>query len=246
MKKLLLFVLMCGMIPGFNSAPAAKASDWSYSGENGPQRWAGLTPDFSACSGKNQSPINLTSFIEADLKPIKISYQSQGHEIMNNGHTVQVNYNAGSSILIDGVQYDLMQFHFHAPSENLINGRSFAMETHFVHRDRDGNLAVIALLFDEGKENKALADIWHLMPNRKGEKRKLPSPFNAALLLPENPDYYLFNGSLTTPPCTEGVRWLVFKKSVQASKEQVEAFAHAIHHPNNRPVQPINARPVLE
>ncbi len=246
MKTYLLPILIGSVFFIFDAGSAAQVSDWSYSGENGPDNWARLTPDFFACSGRNQSPINLTDFIEADLKPVKISYQSRGHEILHNGHSVQVNYIAGSSISIDGIQYDLQQFHFHAPSENLINGRSFAMEAHFVHQDRDDNLAVIALLFEEGAENEALSAIWRHMPRLKGEKKSLPKPFDAATLLPQNPDYYRFNGSLTTPPCTEGVRWLVLKEPVRVSKEQVEAFAHAMHHPNNRPVQPVNARPVLK
>lgn len=169
-----------------------------------------------------------------------------GNEILNNGHTVQVNYAAGSSISVDDIQFDLKQFHFHAPSENHINGKSYTMEAHLVHADKDGNLVVVALMFKEGVENKVLAKIWPSIPKNAGEKNALPSPFSVAQLLPSNRDYYRFNGSLTTPPCTEGVRWLVIKQPVSASKEQVEAFSHVMHHSNNRPVQAVNARPVLQ
>ena len=120
------------------------------------------------------------------------------------------------------------------------------MEAHLVHADKEGNLAVVALMFEEGAENRALAKIWPLIPKNAGEKTALPSPFAVAQLLPRNKGYYRFNGSLTTPPCTEGVRWLVMKKTVPASQEQVKAFSLAMRHPNNRPVQPVNARSVLK
>jgi carbonic anhydrase len=240
------FMLFGGALLFSGVVFAADTAHWSYSGEAGPENWAKLSPEFGACSGKNQTPINLTGFIEAELKPLKISYQPGGNEILNNGHTVQVNFGAGSSITLDGIQFELKQFHFHAPSENLIKGKSYPMEAHLVHADKDGNLAVVALMFKEGSENKVLKTIWPLIPLNAGEKTALSSPFAIARLLPSNKDYYRFNGSLTTPPCTEGVRWVVMKTPVSASQEQVEAFSHVMHHPNNRPVQAINARPVLK
>lgn len=246
MKMVLKSILLGGILLTSGTSFAADTAHWAYSGKEGPENWAKLSPEFGACAGRNQTPINLTGFIEADLKPIKITYQAGGNEILNNGHTVQVNYAAGSSITVDGIQFDLKQFHFHVPSENHINGKSYPMEAHLVHSDKDGNLAVVALMFKEGAENKVLAKIWSLMPENAGEKIALPSLYNVAQLLPSNKSYYFFNGSLTTPPCTEGVRWLVLKTPVSVSKEQVEAFAHVIHHPNNRPVQPVNARPVLQ
>jgi carbonic anhydrase len=246
MKTLLKSVLLGGMLFTSSTAFAAEAAHWTYSGAEGPENWSKLSPEFGACAGKNQSPINLTGFIEAELEPIKISYQAGGNEILNNGHTVQVNYAAGSSILVDGIPFELKQFHFHAPSENHINGKSYPMEAHLVHADKEGNLAVVALMFREGTENKELAKIWPLIPKAANEKITLPSPVAAAQLLPPDRDFYRFNGSLTTPPCTEGVRWLVMKTPVSASKEQVDVFSEVMHHPNNRPVQPVNARPVLQ
>ena len=230
----------------FGAGWAAETVHWGYAGEEGPENWAKLSPEFAACAGKNQAPIDLTRFVKANLKPLKISYRAGGQEIVNNGHTVQVNYGPGSSISIDGIQFTLTQFHFHAPSENHINGKSYPMEGHFVHADKDGNLAVVALMFNDGTENKALKSLWSLMPETAGDKAQLPSSFDAASLLPPSYAYYRFNGSLTTPPCTEGVRWLVLKTPVSVSREQLTAFVHVMHHPNNRPLQPLNARTVLE
>ena len=227
------------------AALAAGEAHWTYSGERGPDNWAKLTPENSACAGKNQSPINLTGFIKAELKPIQFAYRSGEAEILNNGHTIQVNHAAGSNIRVEGVRFELKQFHFHAPSENRIEGKSYPMELHLVHADKDGNLAVVAVMFREGRESKALARLWPLMPKGVGEKVGLPTSFAATSLLPANRSHYRFDGSLTTPPCSEGVRWLVMKNAVTASKDQLEAFSHVIHHPNNRPVQQVNARTVL-
>ncbi len=229
-----------------SSAAFAAGPHWEYSGEAGPENWAKLSPEYGACAGKNQSPINLGGLIDAKLKPIAFSYKAGTTDILNNGHTVQVNAAAGSSITVDGIQFDLKQFHFHAPSENLIKGKSFPLEAHLVHADKDGNLAVVAVMFREGKANKALEKAWAQMPSKEGDKIALTAKLSSQEILPKNRDYYRFNGSLTTPPCSEGVRWLVMKASVSASKEQIEAFTHVMHHPNNRPVQAVNARPVLE
>ena len=243
MKKTLFAASML-MLSG--AAFSASSVHWEYSGEVGAENWAKLSPDFSACAGKNQSPINLTGFIEAALKPIAFKYKAGSTDILNNGHTVQVNAAAGSSITLDGIQFELKQFHFHAPSENLIKGQSYPLEAHLVHADKDGNLAVVAVMFSEGKANKALEKAWAQMPMKEGDKVALSASLAPQDILPKNRDYYRFNGSLTTPPCTEGVRWLVMKHAVTASAEQIEAFTHVMHHPNNRPTQSVNARPVLK
>jgi len=229
----------------FGFACTGDAPRWGYTGDIGPQHWAELSPQYRACAGKNQAPINLTGFTEADLQPIRFDYRAGGNEILNNGHTVQVQYAADSSIVVDGRTFALKQFHFHAPSENHINGQSFPMEAHLVHADKDGHLAVIAVMFTHGEANKGLAAAWAKMPQHAGDKHALPSPVAAADILPANRDHYRFNGSLTTPPCTEGVRWLVMKEPVPASVEQIERFARVMHHPNNRPIQETNARAVL-
>lgn len=221
-------------------------SHWGYSGHEGPENWAKLSSDNYACSGKNQSPINLSGFIEAELLPIQFNYRQGGYEILNNGHTVQVNYEKGSSIKVDGHTFDLLQFHFHAPSENHINGHSFPLEAHFVHADKNGNLAVVAVMFKEGSVNKGLKNVWPMMPKRTGDKHELSKTVGVDDILPKNREYYRFNGSLTTPPCSEGVRWLVMKNVVEVSKEQIDTFSHVLHEPNNRPLQAVNARIILK
>jgi len=235
------FVLVAG------SSMASEAVHWSYSGHGGPENWGELQPEFAMCAkGANQSPINLADFVEADLAPITFHYSGLATEILNNGHTVQVNYTAGSTIKVAGKVFELKQFHFHSPSENNIKGASFPMEGHFVHVAEDGSLAVVAVMYQIGSENEGMAKLWKQMPAKVGEKVAMASQVKADDLLPENRDYYRFNGSLTTPPCTEGVLWLVMKQPVTVSQEQVEAFTHVMHHPNNRPLQDVHARPVLQ
>jgi len=220
---------------------------WGYSGDTGPTHWGDLDVAYHMCKeGKNQSPINLTGFIEAELPPITIHYKTNAIDDVNNGHTVQVNFENGSTLSIDGKTFMLKQYHFHTPSENTINGKHFPMEAHFVHADTNGNLAVIAVMFKEGKENQTLHSILDHMPLHPGDHHNLCSiKLNAASLLPSNQNYYRFNGSLTTPPCSEGVRWIVMKTPVEASKEQLEVFAHILGK-NNRPIQPLDARTVLK
>jgi carbonic anhydrase len=157
-----------------------------------------------------------------------------------------VNFESGSSISLDGIQFELKQFHFHSPSENQINGKSFPLEAHLVHSDKDGNLAVVSVVFDEGKANSVVGAAWGQMPKTEGGKNALPSKVAATGLLPKNRDHYRYNGSLTTPPCTEGVRWIVMKKPMTVSKMQIEAFKTTLGFANNRPVQPVNARMILK
>jgi carbonic anhydrase len=229
------------------AAAFGEGAHWGYSGEAGPGNWGRLDASYAACaSGKNQSPIDLANFVEADLKPIGFAYKAGTKEILNNGHTVQVNYAAGSSITVDDRAFELKQFHFHAPSENRINGKHFAAEAHLVHADKNGNLAVVAVMLEEGAANPLLTDLWKKMPKRAGDKNALPATLGVASLLPADRDYYRFSGSLTTPPCSEGVRWLVIKQPASASKAQIEQFTRVMGHPNNRPVQPLNARAVLK
>lgn len=243
MKKSIVF--SCLLI---SSAAAFASGDahWGYAGEHSPEHWAKLSPDNFACSASNQSPVNLTGFIEADLTPIKFNYKAGGSEILNNGHAVQINYLPGSTINIDGSEFALLQVHFHAPSENHIDGKSYPLEAHLVHADKAGQLAVIAVMYEEKDENSTLAGAWQQMPEHAGDKQQLNTLFNIDGILPTNRDYYRFNGSLTTPPCSEGVRWFVFKESVAVSAEQVKAFADVLSGPNNRPIQATNARVILK
>jgi carbonic anhydrase len=206
-----------------------------------------LDPKYAICAeGKNQSPVDLAGMIKSDLKPITVNYQSGGKEIVNNGHSIQVNYHPGCTITVDGNEFELKQFHFHPPSENKIKGQSYPTEAHFVHADKKVRLAVIAVIFVFGKKHEELEKAWMHMPGSAGGKSALPKSVDANLLLPSDHDYYRFNGSLTTPPCSEGVWWRVMKSYAAASKEQIDKFANTMQHPNNRPLQPANARPILK
>lgn len=245
MNKRLTMALAGCLLSG--AAIAGTGAHWTYDGHEGPEHWGELAPEYTVCAmGKNQSPIDLDGFTSAKLTPIKFNYDVPAKDILNNGHTIQANFGPGDSITVDGKVFDLIQVHFHTPSENHIRGKSFPMEGHLVHADKDGNLAVVAVMFVEGKENAGIAKLWQQMPEEADTKTPLTSSVKPGDLLPKDRTYYRFNGSLTTPPCSEGVRWLVMKHPVSVSKEQVERFAHVMHHPNNRPVQPVNARPVLQ
>jgi len=222
------------------------APHWDYAGKLGPEHWAALDPAFTACAGRNQSPVDLGHFIEAALPPIAFNYKAGGHDVINNGHTIQVDYHQGSSIAIDNDVFALKQFHFHAPSENHIDGKSFPIEAHFVHADAHGNLAVVAVMFVQGAGNPALETLWSHLPAKADDRNNLSPEVAAAGLLPANRDYYRYEGSLTTPPCSEGVRWFVLKQPVTASAAQISRLVKALGHANNRPVQPIGARVVLK
>ena len=239
-------ILVSGVLGLASVSALANDIHWDYSGENGPDKWAQLAPEFAGCAGKNQSPVNLARFMDAELPPVAFNYHAGGHEVTNNGHTVQVNYVDGSHIRLDGIDFILKQFHFHAPSENTIHAKSFPMEAHFVHVDKNANVAVVAVMFQQGEKNKALESIWRVRPRDVGKTVTLSSYFSAEKLFPGRREYYRFNGSLTTPPCSEGVRWLVLKQAVSASEEQIAAFERVMGHANNRPVQPVNARTLLE
>lgn len=244
---LTLIVALTMLFSSLAFAGTAEKAHWGYTGDTGPEHWGELDEKYVMCAkGKNQSPIDLANFIEADLAPIQFNYQTPATEILNNGHTIQVNFPEGNTITLYGKMFELKQFHFHTPSENLIEGKSFAMEAHLVHADKDGNLAVIAVMYDEGEAQQLIALLWEQMPEKAGEHKDLSGDVNAMGLLPEDKDYYRFNGSLTTPPCSEGVWWLVMKQPLTVSKQQVETFAHLMHGANNRPIQPANARPVLK
>jgi len=226
--------------------------EWGYSGDASPDRWGDLKPEFFMCKeGKNQSPINITGsdVVAANgLEEIKFHYTSHATNAVNNGHAVKVDVANGSFIEIDGIQFELKQFHFHSPSENTIEGKYFPLEAHFVHQSKDGQLAVVSVMYEEGKENKILKKICSTIFSAidKVHQCKLKADdINA--LLPKKRDYYRFSGSLTTPPCSEGVRWFVLKEYKEVSKEQIEKFVNVMMKGrNNRPVQPLNARKVMK
>jgi carbonic anhydrase len=221
---------------------------WDYAGEAGPENWGDLSPDFAACStGEAQSPIDLADAQTLDLVNIEFHYQPSALNILNNGHTIQANYDTGSYIIYNEQRYDLLQFHFHHPSEHSIAGEPFPMEVHFVHRNEDGNLAVVgAMLFAGAADNAAFAPVWEHAPTEAADVETIEGvTVDANAMLPENRLFYTYNGSLTTPPCSERVRWLVLTTLVELSEAQVDAFAE-IFEMNARPVQPLNDRDLLQ
>lgn len=229
------------------SSAIASETVWKYEGKQGSAHWAELSEKFGLCAtGVNQSPINITSVIEADLPPLIVNYHSSQVSEDNNGHTIQANIKGNNTFTNDAGTFDLLQFHFHAPSENTIKGKPFPLEAHFVHSDQNGRLAVIGVMFELGKENSELKKLWDKMPETSHSKDTLIKELSAIKLLPEEKSYYRFNGSLTTPPCTEGVRWFVLKDTVEASQYQIDKFRQVMGTDTNRPLQPINARVILQ
>ncbi|SHE19478.1 carbonic anhydrase [methanotrophic endosymbiont of Bathymodiolus puteoserpentis (Logatchev)] len=224
-----------------------QATPWAYSGPQAPENWGVLSPDYATCAtGTQQSPINLSNFVKAKLAPLTLRYNANASDIVNNGHTIQVNFQRGSLLSINDHKYELTQLQFHSPSENQINGKSYPLEAQLTHIDKLGNLAVLSIMFSKGMENPAIKDIWALMPEKSGvTNNKLP-PISAKSLLPNKLSYYRYNGSLTTPPCTENVLWVVLKQPQTAAAGQIQHFGHIIDTPNNRPLQAINARKILE
>ena len=208
------------------SKPAAEKhqTHWSYEGKTGPEYWGELDPAFSKCTnGTEQSPINIgNSQIKENEEPgkIDIDYQPTTFTLMNNGHTIQANVKtANNSIILDESAYKLIQFHFHTPSEHQSNGKKLDMELHLVHKNDKGNLAVLGVMIKEGKENKALLDIWANMPKKETKKDiELNTELDVLRLLPKGQDSFMYNGSLTTPPCTEGVKWNVLEIQLKCER----------------------------
>ena len=222
------------------------AIHWTYEGKEGPEHWGELDPSYAPCStGKNQSPIDVANANAQDLVNIAFHYQPSEVRILNNGHTVQVNYDSGSYIEVDGQRYDVVQYHYHAPSEHAIDGKLFAAELHVVHKNADGQLAVVGILVEEGPENAAYQPLLSILPTDESEEKDMGIKINAADLLPMMQTTYRYSGSLTTPPCTEGVSWFVMTTPVQLSADQIAAF-EKVFEGNNRPVQPLNARTLIE
>jgi carbonic anhydrase len=220
---------------------------WNYSDPSGPDYWGDLEPDFKGCAvGQQQSPIDIRDAQEQpDLAPIRFDYKLSPLKIINNGYTVQVNYEAGSSITVNGVSLALKQFHFHHPSETAIDGQHFDLELHLVHLDSAANrTAVVSVLIKSGAENPLLRVLLGNVPQSVGEEvTRKKVVINAASFLPGDQNYYMYDGSLTTPPCTEPVRWYVMKTLIEASPSQIAAFAKL--YPNNaRPEQPLDGRTI--
>ena len=225
---------------------AEKMPPWGYAGAGAPERWAGLQPSFATCAtGNRQSPIDIRDGIGVQLDPVRFDYLPGGFRVLNNGHTIQVHVAAGNTIEVLGRRYDLVQFHFHRPSEERVNGRAFDMVAHLVHKDVEDRLAVVAVLLTRGAPQPVVQTVWNNLPLERGEDLAAEVTLDPAQLLPEDRRYFTYMGSLTTPPCTEGVLWMVMKTPVTVSPEQIAIFSR-LYPMNARPVQPLNGRLIKE
>ena len=237
-------------------APAAADPAWHYEGAEGPEHWGALSPKFATCgSGRLQSPIDIANPVSgsaaAPLKPqfppstLKAAQHEHVADVINNGHTIQINYGGADTLTIANDTYALAHFHFHSPSEHTVNGKHSPMEMHLVHQTAGAKLAVVGVLIDEGAHNKAFDPVWANLPKQKGEKTHHPAvTLEVEDLLPSVRTSYRYDGSLTTPPCSEGVSWIVMSTPISLSAEQIRAFTELFRH-NNRPTQPLNGRAVM-
>jgi carbonic anhydrase len=237
-------VLLLCLAPAF--ASASDPVHWGYDGEVAPEHWGDLSPDFAACAaGKEQSPVDIPATAPVNPPGLRFNYQPSALNITNNGHTIQVNCEGGSILEIAGAAYPLVQFHLHALSEHTLDGAHTAMELHLVHKNTSGRLAVVRVAIVDGAHNPAYEPILAHMPAEEGEPETIHgASLNAAALLPAEQSYCRYHGSLTTPPCTEGVTGFVMAAPVELSTAQLAAFQNLYDH-NYRPVQPLNERTFL-
>lgn len=228
------------------SAHEVHPSHWEYAGSGGPESWGQMKPEFLKCStGTRQSPIDIRDGIKVNLDAVQFDYKPSGFRVIDNGHTVQVNVAAGNSIEVMGRRYELVQFHFHRPSEERVDGRQFDMVVHLVHKDIDGRLAVVAVLLERGSALPVVQSVWNNLPLEKGDEVAARGALNLNDLLPAERSYFTYMGSLTTPPCSEGVLWMVMKAPVQISADQIGIFAR-LYPMNARPIQSAAGRLIKE
>lgn len=249
-RRFFTLALGAALCPACRLAPlhAAEAPHFDYEGDHGPAKWGELAPEFRTCAvGTTQSPIDIHDPIGASLPKLTVSYPATiKGTILNNGHTIQVNPDAGT-LQAGRTKYTLAQFHFHRPSEHTFAGKASAMEVHFVHKDDKGQLGVLGALIEEGKANSAFESVLAQMPMHEGPAVALDpaKAIDMRQLLPAKRAYYRYSGSLTTPPCSELVDWMVLATTITASKEQIAKFA-ALYPLNARPIQPENRRLLLQ
>lgn len=226
--------------------PRVYGTHWSYEGESGPANWSKINSDWAKCStGNRQSPIDIRDGMKVDLEQIAFDYRPSAFNVTDNGHTVQVAVGPGNYLSVAGRTYELQQFHFHRPAEERVNGKGFEMVVHLVHKDPEGHLAVLALLLERGKPQPTIQTVWNNLPLEKGDTATPSIVLDPNDLLPQRRDYYTFMGSLTTPPCTEGVLWMVMKEPVQASPAQLALFSR-LYPFNARPIQASSGRMIKE
>ena len=225
------------------------ALNWAYEGAGGPQAWGKLQPEFSLCaSGKRQSPINIeeSQTLRGPAEPLQFSYQPSNATVRHDGHTIEVSVIGDNALTVRGSTYKLVQLHFHHPAEERVNNQGFAMAVHLLHKNAAGQFAMLAVLLEPGQANALINKVWTYMPLDKGDQVPMPAGMlDLNELLPKDQRYYQFFGSLTTPPCTEDVLWLILKQTATASKEQIKLFSQLFPH-NARPMQALNGRPVRD
>jgi carbonic anhydrase len=219
---------------------------WSYEGETGPANWSKINSDWVKCgTGNRQSPIDLRDGIKVNLEQISFDYHPSSFSEVNNGHTIQVTVGGGNFITVGNSVYELQEFHFHRPSEEKINGKGTEMVIHLVHRSAEGKVAIVAVLLERGQPHRLMQTIWDNLPLEKFDSVSPSIVIDPTDALPERRDYFTYMGSLTEPPCTEGVLWMVFKQPMQASPAQMALFSR-LYPLNARPVQPTAGRMVKE
>lgn len=224
----------------------ARGTHWSYEGVDAPANWSRVNVDWASCSsGKRQSPIDIRDGMKVDLENITFDYHPSSFSEVDNGHTIQVTVGAGNFITVSNQTYELQQFHFHRPSEERINGKGTEMVMHLVHKSADGKLAVVAVLLERGTSHNLIQTIWNNLPLEKLQSVSPSIVIDPMEALPKRREYYTYMGSMTTPPCTEGVLWLVMKQTMQASPAQMALFSR-LYPLNARPIQPSNGRIVKE
>ena len=243
-----LLAIVAGAALADTPHPREHATHWGYGTDNGPAHWATMNPEFATCGiGTAQTPVDLdpASAATGGVAPkLSIGSGRKKLQVLDNGHTIQVSDPSGSALQLGDARYQLVQFHFHAPSEHTLRGKHYAMELHLVHKREDGGLAVLGVLIESGAENKALAPLWAAMPTKGGEQHDVSVAFDVGALLPADHSVFRYKGSLTTPPCSEGVEWTVFEHPITLSPAQIDAFRKTIGE-DNRPVQPLNGRSVM-
>ena len=225
-----------------HAQPVLPPPAWDYAGPGAPEAWARLRPDYARCAnGQRQSPIDIRGGIAVDLEPIRVDYRPSAYSVTDTGHTVRVDVDAGNAITVMGRRYELQEFHFHRPAEERVDGHQYDMDVQLVHRSADGHVAVIAVLLDQGAAQPVVQAVWNNLPLEKYDPLRADAPLDPAQLLPSDRRYYTYMGSLTTPPCDEGVLWMVMQKPVSVSAQQVDIFTH-LYPMNARPLQQADGR----
>ena len=225
---------------------SAGDSHWGYEGKTGPDNWGNLSPEFATCKlGQQQAPIDIPSkSLGKATTAIKPAYKASAGEIINNGHTIQVTLSDAGGANLSGVDYKFLQMHFHAPGEERVDGKSYPFNAHLVHQSADGKLAVIGVFFKEGTENPVFKEAFAQMPGAEG-KVAIKGKIDPSGLLPKSLAYYSYTGSLTTPPCSEGVTFYILKTPMEMSTVQLEQF-RKLYPMNARPTFPLNGRKITE